>query len=351
MSDIQLKIDGVIHAGWKEARVGFSMDSIANSFELTLTDKWSEDSKPRPIKLGAACEILIDKTKVLTGYVDDVLPEYDATDHLVIVAGRTKSGDLVDSSHPGKQFKNRNIKQLADELCKPFGINVVVAEGIDIGAAFKSIEIETGETIFEFLEQAARIRALRLMSDIDGNVVITRASKNRITTPLILGENILSASGEFSMSDRFSEITVSGSKDGDDDGWGVAAAHIEGKYSDSFLTNLKRHRPAFILADGSVTIADCKKRAQWEVLTRHGRGQSIVYTVNGWHHDAGIWQPNVLVPVVDSYMGIDKDLLITEVQLIMDDKGQRAELRVMPREGFELTGLPEPEADDDIGWG
>ena len=123
--------------------------------------------------------------------------------------------------------------------------------------------------------------------------------------------------------------------------------HIQGKYSDKFLTGLKRHRPAILTADGSVTIADCKKRSQWEVLTRYGRGQSIVYTVNGWLHSEGLWQPNVEVPVVDSYMGIDKDLLITDVQLIMSDKGQLSELRVMPREGFDLIELPEPVSDDE----
>ena len=344
MSDVRLKINGDIHSGWKETRLGFSIDNIANTFQLQLTDKWGPNSEPRLVRMGANCEVWIDKIKVITGYVDDVLPVYDDKSHMVSVTGRSKAADLVDSSHPGKQFKNRDLKQLADEICKPFGIKVFIANGVDIGKAFKEIEIETGETMFEFLEHAARIRALRFMSTIDGDLVITKASTQRVSTALILGENILKASGSFSIADRFSEVTIIGSQSGSDDGWGAVAAHMKGSYKEPLFAALKRHRPLVITADGSVTLEDCKRRAQWEVNTRHGRGQSINYTVNGWFHSKGLWQPNTIVPVRDPYQGIDQDLMIADVQLISDDQGQRTELRVIPPQAFDLVTLPEPEA-------
>lgn len=350
MSNVLLKVDGVIYAGWEKARIGLSLESIANTFELTLTDKWSKNTEVRPIKVGSSCEIWSDDNKIITGYIDDVYPEYDATQHSVVINGRSKAGDLVDCAHAGKQFKNRNLKQLADELCKPFNINVLVANGVDVGKAFKNIEIETGETIFEFLEQAARIRALRFVSNIDGDIVITQSSKERISTSLTLGGNILSASGEFSLRDRFSEITVTGSKDSDDDGWGVSSALIQGKNSDPFLNAIKRHRPTVITADGAVTLEDCKERSQWEVNTRYGRSQTIVYTVNDWQHKTGIWFPNYLITVHDDFMGVNKEQLLVETQLILDEKGERTEIHVMPPEAFELVKLPEPNAED-IGWG
>jgi len=352
MPDVRLKVDGIVHAGWQQIRLGFSLESIANTFELTLTDKWSADTQPRPVKMGAACEIWIDETKVITGHVDDVYPEYDATNHTVVVNGRSKAGDLVDCTYKeGKEFKNQTLKQLADKLSAPFGIKVFVAEGVNIGAPFKTIEIETGETIFEFLEQAARIRALRLVSNVDGDIVITQAGKKRVSTTLVLGENILSASGEFSLRDRYGDITVIGSQDSSDNVFGEAAAHMKGQYADPFFSRRGRYRPITITADGNVTLSDCKKRAQWEVNTRFGRSQSIVYTVAGWLHNDGLWQANRLVHVKDHFMGLDNDRLIADVQFVMDEGGKRTELRVMPPEAFELVKLPEPTSDDASGWG
>lgn len=346
MTELVLKVNGRNYHGWQEINLGFSLESIANTFELTLTDKWAGNNARWPIHIGDACEVWLDDVKVITGYVDDVFPEYDAENHSITVAGRSKAGDLVDCTHKGKQWKQpQTIKQLADELCKPFGIKVIIAEGVDIGKPFKTIEIEPGESHFEFLEQAARIRALRLVSNVDGDIVITRASKDRTATPLILGENILSASGEFSLRDRFSDYTVTGSKDGDDSGFGASAALIQGKYQDAQLTRLKRYRPTTILADGSVTIDDCQIRANWEGNTRFGRSRGVVYTVTGWMNNEGAWQPNVVVPVKDDYTETNGDLLIVAAQLIMDDKGMRSELQVMAPEAFELIPLPEPESD------
>ncbi|MEW4983064.1 MAG: phage baseplate assembly protein [Cycloclasticus sp.] len=344
MSNVRLKVDGVIHTGWLKVRLSFSMESIANRFSLTLTDKWSSGSSPRAINMGAACEVWIDNTKVITGYIDDVTPNYNASQHTIVVTGRSKAGDLVDCTHKdGQSFDTQTLKQVADTLCKPFGIKVLVSEGVDIGKPFGIADaIETGESIFEFLEQKARIRALRIVSNIEGDIVITRASKNRINTPLILGENILSASGEFSQRDRFSEVSVLGSQSGDDNTWGASAAHIKGTYSDKAIG---RHRPLAILADSSLTLDDAKKRAQWEVNTRYGRSKGIVYTVNGWQHKTGLWQPNFLVSVQDSYTDIDGDLLISEVVLVIDDGGELAEIKVMPTEAFELIELPEPAED------
>jgi len=341
MADVRLKVDNKIHAGWLKVRLSFSLDSIANSFSLTLTDKWQANAAVRGIKMDAPCEVWIDDTKVMTGYVNDVAPNYDATQHTLEVTGRSKAGDLVDCSHVGKQFINRDLLQMAVELCKPFGIKVTVAAGVDIGPAFKQMEIETGETIYEFLEQAARIRALRFISNIDGDIVITQASKHRLSTPLILGENIKAAAGEFSQRERFSNITVIGSQRGDDNGFAEAAAHVKASHAD---LQVKRYRPYVINADSDITIAGAKKRAHGEVNSRFGRSKSVVYTVNGWRHATGLWQPNFRVPVQDAYCEMQADLLISEVVLSIDEQGELAQLKVQPPEAFELLPLPEPKS-------
>jgi len=344
MPDVQLKISGQVHRGWKSIRIRRSLEQIADSFDLTLTDRWENNQAPRDIKTGNECEIWIDDIKVIVGYIDKVLPTYDANNHSLNVSGRSKAGDLVDCSIPGKTFNQRTLLQIASELCKPFDISV--SSDTDIGGPFKKQVLEDGQSIFEFIESLARIRAVRIVSDVDGNITFVRTGKQKIKTPLKLGKNIKSASGDFSSNELFSEYVVSGQQTGSDTTFGDAAAHTTSKIVSK---HINRYRPTLILVDNPADIADCKKRGEWQRNTSFGRGRSVVYTVNSWYHDDGLWEPNKMVPVSDAYAGINEDRLIPSVDLILDEGGFRSEIQVVPKEAFNLIPLPEPKSEEGFG--
>ncbi|HEY9200773.1 MAG TPA: hypothetical protein VIQ81_04165 [Gammaproteobacteria bacterium] len=341
MSSIVLKANGIVHSGWKIITVQRSLEQLADTFSLTLSERWADSDRQRSIKVGMPCEIAIDDETIITGYVDDVLPNYDAQTHEIEIVGRSALCDLVDCSLEGKQYKNKKLDELARIVCKPFGIGVMVAT--DIGAPFKSPTIESGQSPFEFLEQFARSRAVRMVSDRDSNLVFTRTGTVRIRTALELGKNIKGASAEFTQRDRFDKYTVLGQQAGGNTLTGAAAAEVKGSAIDKQVI---RHRPMVSQAEGSVNAEDAKIRARWESNTRFGRSQAVVYTVLGWRHADGLWAPNTLVPVKDHYLDINDDRLIVGVQFIMDEAGQRTELQVMPKQAFDLIALPEPETDE-----
>ncbi|MNF13639.1 hypothetical protein D3C80_2155500 [compost metagenome] len=55
----------------------------------------------------------------------------------------------------------------------------------------------------------------------------------------------------------------------------------------------------------------------------------------------------MLVSVLDAYQFMTGELrLITEVSYSLDDRGERSDITVMPREAFDLLEQPEPEATD-----
>lgn len=346
MSDLSLKVAGNIHLGWTGVSVRHSLEQIANSFELTLTARWDESDKTSPIPVGETCEILIDDKLLMTGFIDDITPSYDAKSHSIIVAGRSKTADLVDCSGLGKQYKELTFQEIAADVCSQFGISV-----IDEAAnteKFRLVMIEAGESYFEFLARLAAIRAVRLQPTAKGELLITRAGTDRIETPLELGNNILSASGQFSHRDRFSEYTVQGQQPGDDVVFGAEAAHISATATDG---RIKRHRPTLIMADNAVTIGDCQNQSRWHTSSRFGRGLMVVYTVNGWSHSGGLWAVNSMVPVKDQWLGIDEIWLIVSVQFTLDENGEKTELQVMPKEAFELLELPIPAASGNTLWG
>lgn len=348
MDDVRLVIGSEAHAGWTEIRVMRSIEAVADTFELTLTERWADGEEPRPIRAGVACELWIDDERVVTGYVDDVAPSYDAQKHTVTASGRSKAGDLVDCSLSGTlQWKGRTLLAIARDLAKRFDIQV--SSEVGEGEAFRTEALEPGEPVWDFIEQLARRRAVRFVSLPDGNLVITRAGTGRIDTPLKLGENILRASGEFSLRERFSDYIVQAQQTGWDGNSGAASAHVTARSKDDGVT---RYRPTVVLADGPNTKAEAKRRADWQRNTAWGRGQGLVYTVNGWRHADGLWTPNRLVRVVDPWLGIDGDRLIMSVQFTLDEQGSRTELRVMPREAADLVKLPDPKKSNESkgGW-
>lgn len=342
---VELHLDGQRHSGWTEIEIQLGLQQVADRFTLTLTEKWAEQSTPRPIRPDSPCKVTIDGKAVITGYVDEVLPSYDNTTHSLVVSGRSKTADLVDCSQRRKTWSQpRKLEQIASELAKPFGIEVVVEA--DTGAPLRAPAVEAGQPLYEALAQMARYRGVILVSNAQGQLVITKPPRGRVQTALALGQNIRTGSGRFSVRERFSQIIIQGQQPGDDFSFGEVAATPEGVASDTGI----RHRPQVILADTSVDSAGCRQRANAEVRRRNGQGRGVTYTLADWTHRDGLWQPGYLVPVNDPWLGIEADRLIEAIQLRLDERGIRSEIRVVPPSAWDLTAEPEPEQEQSL-WG
>jgi prophage tail gpP-like protein len=339
--DVRLKIDGREFGGWKRISIRRGLEQLAATFELTVTERWAGQDVVRPIVPGVTCTLLVNGSPIINGYVDDIGIDYDDKSHGVIVSGRDKTGDLIDCSAPSTQFSGRTIAEVATDLCKPFGVGVKVAT--DIGGPFSRLKNNEGDSVFETLEPAARVRAILLLSDGLGNLVLARAGTQRIKEVLELGRNVLRASGSSSHRDRFSRYQVKGQMAGTDEWNAEDAAHPFGTATDNAI---KRHRPLTVLAEEQVDETSAKERAEWERNVRYGRSRRISYTVKGWHHSGDLWQPGFMVPVRDKFLGVSDDRLISGVDLLLDDKGFNTKLDLLPRQSFERMELPEPGEDE-----
>ncbi|MFA6971626.1 MAG: hypothetical protein WC208_09535 [Gallionella sp.] len=330
----ELKVSGVIYGGWTSLRIERGMEQIAGTFSLGITERWAGQSDKRPIKAGQPCQVLIDGIPVITGYVDDANPSYDANQHGITVSGRDKTCDLVDCAaiHKGGYWKGAKLDKIAADLCAPFGIKVIV--DTDVGNAIPSFKLNEGESVFEALERAARLRALLLVSDGLGNLVITRTARIRIPTALIEGGNILSASGTFSWKERYSHYIVKGQAAPDGDEFNQTTHTSPNGNADDPVIN--RYRPQIVIAEDQGNGVTLKQRAEWERSVRVGRGNRATIKVQGWKHDAGIWLPNRLVPVRSPYLDVDADLLISSVAYTLDESGTCSELQVCRAEAFEM---------------
>lgn len=332
---VEIKIGGQIYGGWKTARIERGIEQVAGSFELSVTERWAGQDMPRQIRRGERCEVLAEGETVITGWVDDVLPSYSDTTHEFRVTGRDATGDLVDCSavHKSGQWSGVKLDKVVRDICKPFDIPVSIDAGL--GKAINH-QINEGESAFECIERACRMCAVLPVTDGKGALLLSRAKDTAPIAELIEGVNILSASGEFGMKERYKKYIVKGQDRGSDDNMEMPEAHaqVKAESADEFVT---RYRPLIVLAESRGPHATYKDRAAWERNVRRGRSSRANVTVQGWRTpDGALWQPNTMVHLVSPWLGVDAYLLVVAVVFTLGEDGTRCELRLASREAFDL---------------
>ncbi|OGS90864.1 MAG: hypothetical protein A2Z95_06255 [Gallionellales bacterium GWA2_60_18] len=335
---VEIKIGGVAYGGWKSARIERGIEQIAGNFELGVSERWPGQETPSQITRGSRCEVLAEGETVITGWVDDTRPTFSDTQHEFQVMGRDATGDLVDCSaiNKGGQWLNAKLDRVVRDLCAPFGISVAV-DASPIASLPGSFSIQDGETAHECIERACRMCAVLPVSDGKGGLLLTRAKAAQPVAELVEGENILSASGEFSDKERYSRYIVKGQDRGSDDNFDSPETHSQ-VLAEATDSGVARYRPLIVLAESHGATATYKERAEWERNIRRGRSSRATVTVQGWRSaDGQLWRPNTMVRLRSPWLGVDADLLIASVALTLDEQsGTRAELRLCGREAFDV---------------
>lgn len=346
MPEATLILDGFKHTGWTEIEVTRSIESLAASFRLGLTERWAGTPAPRALKPGLACVVALVGVPVLAGHIDTVEVSYDDREHRLAVTGRDRLADLVDCAAAvdgPHEFQDLDLADIARRLCVPYGVSVAVET--DIGPPFKRFALQPGETAFEALERACRIRAVLPTTNGLGALILTRAGRDRAPAALVLGENILSGAGGFSHAGRFSRYIVKGEQEPDPFSEGQGTDGTQARVGSAFDTDITRHRPTVIIGEAQGDAAALTDRARWQRQVARGRGARMSYTVAGWTANGMPWRPNALVAVTDPLMDLSAAaLLITSVTFTKSERtGTRTTLELTRQEAFALRAEPEPE--------
>lgn len=343
MSEPVLKIDGVMYRGWSDMRVQRAIEQAAGAFVLGVSE--THDSSRRwPIEPGQVCELVLDDTPVIRGYVERIERNLNTNVHEVLVTGRDAAGDLVDCSAllPGDRsasLRDVNLTQIVAVLSAPFGLEVTAE--VDVGPVFREWSIEDSETVWENIEMAARQRAVLVMSDTKGGLRITRAGLGEHPSALIEGENILSAQFVRDDTQRFNRYILRGQDKtfGGLDYYGASAAQVEARADDPAI---RAPRVNYLLAEDLADGLSLKRRIAWELNIRRARGRRLAVSVQGWSAQGRLWLPNEMVGVRLPFFEIEGRFLIVAVTHYLSAEGSRTELLLGPREAYLLDEDPGP---------
>lgn len=341
MADLlELVVNGARYSGWKSIRVTRSVESLAGSFALDVSDRWDGSTAPWPIAEEDACKVEIDGIVVIDGFVGKRSLSAKKDSRTLSYSGKDRAAALVECSAvlPTWTYYNVDLAAFATTLAKPFGITVSVEPGLAL-TKLPKIVVSPGDTAYEALRKAAAAEGVLLVSDGAGGMLITGPGTAR-ATPLVEGQNILEASVEYDAEERFYQYTIVSQIPGTDEASGVAT-QIQAQATDEAV--VRTDRTLLIRAEKSYSTADARRRIDWEARIRAAKAETVTVVVQGWRQaDGTLWPLNALTHVkAPRLIGVDGDMRISQAELsVSSDGGRITQLRLVRPDAF----TPEPKA-------
>lgn len=348
---ITLQVGGVEYTNFISATASVALDTLANDFSLQAV---LPAGGSFPIPLGSACTVQVDGRRVVTGYVESITGNYDANSHVVVLTGRDRTADLLDSSI-GVLDDIRapiTLKSIIEKVVAHIGSDLLVIDEATpepFNEAEDLVKSEPGENAFQFVEAYAQKRQVILTSNADGNVVITNSStvssgavlQNSTTSA---GNNIVSAQWSALAGDLFNKYILKAQLD-------VVALDLSGASSDAGLVSqqgiatdkdVRAGRQMVTVDDKGFSNDQLKSRAEWSKKIRQSRSLLYNCTVSGFTNSVGdVWDVNKLVTVVDAYADVDRDLLLNSITYVFDAQGSVSHLAFVPANAYKIL-LNEP---------
>lgn len=359
---MRLEVAGVQYSDFVESSVTFRLDALSDSFSFSAV---GQDGVPLPFQGGESCRVFVDGEKSLTGFIDLVNVEGDATSHSIDVQGRDKMGDVVDSTlgvidDIRAPLTMRRVCQL---VLRHLGVSASVVDLANPRPFNSSEDLaapESGVGAFEFLEKLARKRQVLLTSDADGNLVITNSSgqgsggrvhhRVRDNENNVLGYSVsYDRTGRFNLYQSVSQLNA------------IPAALAGALQAESIVSQgankqirdraIRAGRQMILVSESMFSSSEDQERAKWERDIRRARGRVYSPKLSGFRNQEGnLWRVNELVQVVDEYAGINDRMLVNSVTFTQSlDEGRTTTLSLIERDAYTLSQA-EPQ-NQEIGLG
>lgn len=344
---LSIQKNGEDFVNFESAMCSVSMENLCGHFSITST---ANPDNLFPVKVEDSVKIIVDGSTVLTGFVEVLTESDDKESHDIILPGRGKLCDLIDSSlrepkeYSGLVSLNFIIQTVLDDI----GVNVDIIDDLVLASnpPFDAWDIESvgiGESGFSFIEKLARKRQILLTSDGDGNLVLTRGGNTTFPANLkkkINGtdNNILYGSLTVDHRNIFNEIIVSGQLNPINQPANVRPKDLVSVISSPAVNNtVRRTRQLVINSEENLDGFTANQRAIWEANIRRARSLSYSPTVQGHSANGEVWRNNVIVPVDDDFAGLHGDMRIKTVTYLESvDNGSTTRLDLTFKDAYTL---------------
>ena len=361
MSDIILEVNGLRYVGFDNINVVKAIENLSGQFTFSTTVKegYARETESgityttgplstiqNDLKVQDAVKVYIDDNLVLSGFIEDLTISYSVDSHSIVVAGRDKAGDLIDSSMIPASYSQRNLTRLVALALKENGhTDITVINDVEnlplLNPDSKGViaKVEKGDSIASFLDRyAKRVQAL-ITTDKNGDIVITREGSELAVGGLIHeikgnNNNILSADINISTTERYRFFEMYSSSDNSNTS-GATQSQV-GIAIDPEIRATRRKRVSIPEATETSSL---KGMAKWYVNVRKARGARYNCRVQGFYatgEGGFIWKPNTLVNIKDEKAQIEGEFLIQGVSFVRSLAGSFTDLSIVQKGAFSV---------------
>lgn len=335
MNVAELLVGGSKFRGWTGLRARRAVDEISGAFSIEYNDRWSPNDEPWYIVPDDECELRFDDEPFITGYVERSAFRIDARSVQLNVEGSSKTGRLIKGSavHKPGHWRQVTVSTIVSDLLAPYGMDSVV----ESDSTVSRFALEPSETVARALERLLSVTGQVMTSDAYGTLIVATARNTTERNTLPMGrcvERVL----DMDNSQRHSDYATIGQLAGTDEFHGdgllsTGVAHDPG---------VKLYSPKVLDTNGPGGSAYLSQRAQYEASVRAGRSRTVELVIAGARDATGrLFGPGNLVDYADPYLGIEAELMISEVEINLSSAGMLTHLRLCPPNAFSLLEIPE----------
>jgi len=353
---IRLRVNGQEFENFESVTTTISLDTLCNTFSFTSA---ASPTEPFPIKWFDEVEILVNDVLVTTGFVENLDIDYDETSHTVVVAGRDRTADLLDSDVDIVDSITApiSLKAYLEVIIKAIGsdLKVVLSDGLVLDDFNKSEDFftfESGEEAWEYAQTAARKRQVLLTSNGAGDVLIADANNAAVLEGVLLQNlindldntnNIKSGSVSYDSTEIYNKYVVTSQLDltSAENAGKTGLETVVNQRGEAISASVRAGRQLVVPAETASSSGQDIPRAEWEANVRIARSRVFTCVVQG-HSDVNgdLWQINTKVPVTDDFAGISSQMLINSLTFDFDqDSGSTTSINLMNNNAYTLNLL------------
>jgi prophage tail gpP-like protein len=272
-------------------------------------------------KPGDLCQVNLAQQLAVTGFIETRQVAYNATQHGVQLDGKSYSANAAKSSVDTKtgSFDGKNILQIAQEVCAPYGVGIKVVGSLDM-TPFKKLQNQKGELVWDFLERIARPRGVIMGSDHLGNFLMIGQHSGGIVDQLIEGYNIKACQCVISHKDIHLDVNV-GAQGAHDDNFNMSAAtemQADAKTTVQSVLNSKIIVP---MEHPPTSQAEVQARANYERMWKDGSLIQCTITTQGWLRAGQVlWEAGDQVWVNSPMAMLNQAMGIQNVTFMQDNQ-------------------------------
>ncbi|MGU3665060.1 phage baseplate assembly protein [Methylobacterium sp. A49B] len=322
-----IQVKGKRYLNWQTVSVTRSGVELFPKFAFTAAApaESAPDFASMKLGIGDPCEVYLGgRQAVAEGRITGRQPAYDAKEHGLQITGTTRSQVIARSTidHEKGEFKNYSLSQIANAVLKPYGVKFSLkGDTSDADKVFPKVNVQVGETVFEFIERLCRFRNIYLLPGQGTDIIGYRLkAKSGSIAELEEGRNILAGNAVFDYGDAFSEIQSIGQQPGNDQTFGDASRDVTATVKNSAVIE---HAPLRLIAEMPGDQADMRMRAQHENGFSLANQVNVNIKVQGWFKDQNsLWLEHIGdVVSVYSPMLFTKDRMQLAIQAVTSSQG------------------------------